>query len=226
MFERFNAPARRVIVLAQEEARLLGHQPIGTEHLLLGLIAQGTGVGAGVLRAFDVSYDQVAARVHELKPPILGAALPDHLPFDEYVKAVMRSCVEEADRLERDSIGTDLLLLAIPNETKSLGAQILREHKLDYSRLASAVEQRSAEAEAAPMGEIWAKAATVSESVSGVVPPVSTPRCPVCATPIGTGGSLRTETVRTSDPNGINRSVVMAYCGRCGRVLTAWSITE
>jgi len=55
MFERFNEPARRAVVIAQEEARRLGHQSIGTEHLLLGLIAQGTGVGARVLRGFDVS---------------------------------------------------------------------------------------------------------------------------------------------------------------------------
>jgi len=164
--------------------------------------------------------------VRELKPPILGTELPDHLPFDEYVKAVMMSCVGESDRLERDSIGTDLLLLAIVSEIQGLGAPNLREHELDYSTLASAIEQRLAEAEAAPMEEIWAKAATASQSVSRVVPPVSTPRCPICAMPIGTSGSLRMETVTTSDANCINRSVALAYCGRCGRVLTAWGIDE
>lgn len=219
MFERFTAPARRSVVLAQEEARQLGHQGIGTEHLLLGLIAQGAGVAARVLRSLGLSYDEVAERVRELKSPIRGAELAEHLPFDEHVQAVMKSCVEEADRLERDSIGTEHLLLAIVNEFKGLGAQILREHKLDHSRLASAVEQVLAEAEAAPMEEIWAKATAVSQAAGGVAPTVSTPRCPVCATPIGTGGSLRTEIVTTSNPDGTNRSVVLAYCGRCGRVL-------
>src|SRR5436309_2322590 len=161
-FERFNAPARRATVLAQEEARQLGRQRVGTEDLLLGLIAQGTGVAARVLRSLRLSYDSVATRVRELKPPIRGAEVPEHIPFDEYATGVMRSCVEEADRLERDSIGTEHLLLAIINEHKGLGAQILREHKLDHSRLASAVDQLLAEAEAAPMEEIWAKAAAVS----------------------------------------------------------------
>jgi Clp amino terminal domain, pathogenicity island component len=126
--------------------------------------------------------------LRELKPPIRDAELGEHLPLDEYVREVIKLCIDETKRVERDSIGTEHLLLAIINEFKGLGAQILREHRLDHGKLTSAVEKVVGETDPGKVQETWARAIAVGQATAGIVPNVSGPRCPSVRRPSGTAG--------------------------------------
>src|SRR6266568_1174558 len=104
MFERFTHRARRVVVLAQGEARLLDHNYIGTEHLLLGLIAEGEGVGARALQALDVSLPSIRAQIEEIIGR--GQTQPTgHIPFTPRAKKVLELSLREALQLGHNYIG-------------------------------------------------------------------------------------------------------------------------
>jgi len=121
MFERFTDRARRVIVLAQEEARLLQHNYIGTEHLLLGLIHESEGVAARVLDGLGAgSLEDARIQVEEIVGP--GQQAPSgHIPFTLRAKKVLEVALREALRLEHNYIGTEHILLAL---TKSEGVAV------------------------------------------------------------------------------------------------------
>jgi ATP-dependent Clp protease ATP-binding subunit ClpC len=125
MFERFTDRARRVVVLAQEEARLLSHNYIGTEHLLLGLLHtdQG-GIAAQALESLGVTLDAARGQVRE----IIGEgqqSLEGHIPFTPRAKKVLELSLREALNLGDDHIGTEHLLLGLLAEADGLGAQIV-----------------------------------------------------------------------------------------------------
>ena len=124
MFERFTDRARRVVVLAQGEARLLDHNYIGTEHLLLGLIAEGEGVGARALEALDISLPSVRAEIQEIigrgQTPPTG-----HIPFTPRAKKVLELSLREALQLGHNYIGTEHLLLGLVREGEGVAAQVL-----------------------------------------------------------------------------------------------------
>ncbi|MDO5700211.1 MAG: ATP-dependent Clp protease ATP-binding subunit [Bowdeniella nasicola] len=124
MFERFTDRARRVVVLAQEEARMLNHNYIGTEHILLGLIHEGEGVAARALEAMDVSLDgvreQVIAMIGE------GQQAPSgHIPFTPRAKRVLELSLREALQLGHGYIGTEHILLGLIKEGESVASQVL-----------------------------------------------------------------------------------------------------
>ena len=126
MFERFTDRARRVIVLAQQEARLLGHGYIGTEHLLLGLLADGGGTAAQALGTLGVTLDAAREQVRE----IIGEGQQPqpqqgHIPFTPPAKKVLELSLREALSLGDDHIGTEHLLLGLVAEADGLGAQIV-----------------------------------------------------------------------------------------------------
>ena len=124
MFERFTDRARRVVVLAQGEARLLDHNYIGTEHLLLGLIAEGEGVGARALQALDVSLPSIRAQIEE----IIGRGQTQpagHIPFTPRAKKVLELSLREALQLGHNYIGTEHLLLGLVREGEGVAAQVL-----------------------------------------------------------------------------------------------------
>jgi hypothetical protein len=124
MFERFTERARRVVVLAQEEARLLDHNYIGTEHLLLGLIHEGQGVAAQALTRLGVSLEAVRAEVEE----IIGqgqSAPTGHIPFTPRAKKVLELSLREALELGHNYIGTEHILLGLLREGQGVGAQVL-----------------------------------------------------------------------------------------------------
>jgi hypothetical protein len=125
VFERFTDRARRVLVLAQEEARLLNHSFIGTEHILLGLIQEGEGVAAQALRALDVSFEEVHLEVEET---VGMAAWPPSgsPPFTPRVKKVLELSLREAMQLGHAHIGTEHLLLALVREGDGVAATVLR----------------------------------------------------------------------------------------------------
>ena len=124
MFERFTDRARRVVVLAQDEARRLNHDYIGTEHLLLGLIHEGKGVAARVLEELGISLAAVRQQVEE----IIGTGLepPDgRIPFTPRAKKVLELSLREALQLGHDYIGTEHILLGLLREGDGVAAQVL-----------------------------------------------------------------------------------------------------
>src|SRR5262245_41751206 len=115
MFERFTDRARRVVVLAQEEARLLMHNYIGTEHLLLGLIHEGEGVAAKALDALGIELTEVRSRVEEIIGR--GSETPSvHIPFTPRSKKVLELSLREALELGHNYIGTEHILLGLIRE--------------------------------------------------------------------------------------------------------------
>ncbi len=124
MFERFTDRARRVVVLAQQEARLLGHNYIGTEHILLGLLAEGEGVAARVLEQLGISADAVRAKVESIIGEGAGAD-PGHIPFTPRAKKVLELSLREALQLGHNYIGTEHILLGLIREGQGVAAQVL-----------------------------------------------------------------------------------------------------
>jgi ribosomal protein S18 acetylase RimI-like enzyme len=125
VFERFTDRARRVVVLAQEEARILGHNYIGTEHLLLGLIAEGEGVAARALGRLHVSLSAVRAEVQEIVGQ--GDTTPTaHIPFTPRAKKVLELALRESHGLGHNYIGTEHILLGLVREGDGVAAQVLR----------------------------------------------------------------------------------------------------
>ena len=125
MFERFTDRARRVVVLAQEEARILEHNYIGTEHLLLGLIAEGEGVAARALGQLHVSLSAVRAEVQEIVGQ--GDTTPTaHIPFTRRAKKVLELALRESHGLGHNYIGTEHILLGLVREGEGVAAQVLR----------------------------------------------------------------------------------------------------
>ena len=124
MFERFTDRARRVIVLAQQEARLLSHNYIGTEHLLLGLLADGGGTAAQALESLGVTLDAAREQVREM----VGEGQRQqqgHIPFTPRAKRVLELSLREALNLGDDHIGTEHLLLGLLAEADGVGAQVV-----------------------------------------------------------------------------------------------------
>ena len=115
MFERFTDRARRVVVLAQEEARLLNHSYIGTEHILLGLIHEGEGVAAKALESLGISLEAVRSQVEEIIGQ--GGSSPSgHIPFTPRAKKVLELSLREALQLGHNYIGTEHILLGLIRE--------------------------------------------------------------------------------------------------------------
>jgi ATP-dependent Clp protease ATP-binding subunit ClpA len=140
MFERFTDRARRVVVLAQEEARMLDHNYIGTEHLLLGLIHEGEGVAAKALEAMGISLDAVRQQVEE----IIGRgqqAPSGHIPFTPRAKRVLELSLRESGQLGHNYIGTEHILLGLIREGEGVAAQVLVKLGADLNRVRQMVIQ-------------------------------------------------------------------------------------
>jgi ATP-dependent Clp protease ATP-binding subunit ClpC len=126
MFERFTERARRVMVLAQDEARLLNHNYIGTEHILLGLVHEGDGVAARALRSLGISLDAVRFQVAEM----IGrgeSVSAGHIPFTPRAKKVLELSLREALQLGDNYIGTQHILLGVIREGEGVAAQVLQK---------------------------------------------------------------------------------------------------
>ena len=138
MFERFTDRARRVIVLAQEEARALQHNYIGTEHILLGLIREGEGVAAKALSLKGVDLDGTRKQVEEMIGK--GTVSPEgHIPFTPHAKQVLELSLREALQLGHSYIGTEHILLGLIREGEGIGTQVLIKMEVDLGDLRSTV---------------------------------------------------------------------------------------
>jgi hypothetical protein len=159
MFERFTDRARRVVVLAQEEARMLNHDYVGTEHVLLALIREGEGVAAKALASLGISLEAVRQQVEE----IIGRgpqAPSGQIPFTPRVKKVLELSLREAHQLGHNYIGTEHILLGLIREGEGVAAQVLVRLGADLNRVRQQVIQllhgdqgkEPAEAGAPPLG--------------------------------------------------------------------------
>jgi ATP-dependent Clp protease ATP-binding subunit ClpC len=140
VFQRFSDRARRVVVLAQEEARMLNHNYIGTEHLLLGLIQEGEGVAAKALESMGISLEAVRNQVEE----IIGrgtSAPTGHIPFTPRAKKVLELSLREALQLGHNYIGTEHILLGLIREGEGVAAQVLTKLGADLDRVRNQVVQ-------------------------------------------------------------------------------------
>src|SRR6201747_1840896 len=140
MFERFTDRARRVVVLAQEEAKMLNHNYIGTEHILLGLIHEGEGVAAKALESLGISLDAVREQVQDIIGQ--GQQQPTgHIPFTPRAKKVLELSLREALQLGHNYIGTEHILLGLIREGEGVAAQVLVKLGADLSRVRQQVIQ-------------------------------------------------------------------------------------
>jgi ATP-dependent Clp protease ATP-binding subunit ClpC len=140
MFERFTDRARRVVVLAQEEAKMLNHNYIGTEHILLGLIHEGEGVAAKALESLNISLDAVREQVQDIIGQ--GQQQPTgHIPFTPRAKKVLELSLREALQLGHNYIGTEHILLGLIREGEGVAAQVLVKLGADLNRVRQQVIQ-------------------------------------------------------------------------------------
>ena len=140
MFERFTDRARRVVVLAQEEARVLSHNYIGTEHILLGLIHEGEGVAARALESLGISLAAVRQQVEQIIGQ--GQQAPSgHIPFTPRAKTVLELSLQEALQLGHFYIGTEHILLGLIREGEGVAAQVLVKLGADLNRVRQQVIQ-------------------------------------------------------------------------------------
>ncbi len=199
MFERFTDRARRVVVLAQTEARMLNHNYIGTEHILLGLIHEGEGVAARALEAFGVSLEEVRGEIEE----IIGqgqSAHTGHIPFTPRAKKVLELSLREALQLGHNYIGTEHILLGLIAEGEGVGAQVLVKRGATLERV---------------RGEVVALIEAPQPGGQAVPRPVhEEPCCPKCRTRLGESAAFRTLDVSSTE--GQTRAVTFVFCRSCG----------
>ncbi len=222
VFERFTDRARRVVVFAQEEARSLRHNYIGTEHILLGLLREEEGVGPRALESVDIHLDAVRTRVAEIvgEGQVAPAA---HIPFTPRAKKVLELSLREALQLGHNYIGTEHILLGLIREGEGVAAQVLGLLGADLENVRGAVMELLE-------GPVGTDPGTASyEEPEGprlrrgfrTRPRTRTrgadgPHCPSCHVLLEGSTALKRVKAAGDDEE---REVVVAYCGSCGRAL-------
>ncbi len=196
MFERFTDRARRVVVLAQEEARMLNHNYIGTEHILLGIVHEGENVGAKALESLGISLEAVRGKVEE----IIGqgqSAPTGHIPFTPRAKKVLELALREALQLGHNYIGPEHILLGLVREGEGVAAQVLQSKGADLNRVREQVIQLlSGEGEVQEQPPEW-------------------PLCPRCRTALNESVAYGVLDVRTREGEE-GQAVPFVFCRRCG----------
>ena len=166
MFERFTDQARQVVVQAQEEARTLGHNYIGTEHILLGLLGEPGGLAAQALSSLEISRDAAREQIVEIVGTGAGQQ-SGHIPVTPRTKKVLELSLREAQRLGDDHIGTEHILLGLAREADGVGAQILARQGANPDRVRAQV---MATVRAGPPEEL--RRVSVGRMTGGGMPPV------------------------------------------------------
>jgi ATP-dependent Clp protease ATP-binding subunit ClpC len=135
VFERFTERAKQVVVLAQEEARALKHNYIGTEHILLGLLREEEGLAARVLESLDVTVEEVRAQVARIIGPGDEPIVSGQIPFTPRAKKVLELSLREALSLKHNYIGTEHILLGLVRENEGVAARILLDFDADAENI-------------------------------------------------------------------------------------------
>jgi ATP-dependent Clp protease ATP-binding subunit ClpC len=219
VFERFTHQARHAIVLAQEEASLLNHNYIGTEHLLLGLIRGsesesegegGPGAVVQALQSLEVSLDRARTEVEEMVGQ--GASPPSgRIPFTPRAKKVLELSLREARQLGHDYIGTEHILLGLVREGKGVAAEVLKKLvEGDLPQVRQQVLLFLAGEQDEP--NIGVEAGTLATPIA--------PRCSHCGSSLAKAVSYRTvEAVNAESTSGETTQITVAYCSRCSYAL-------
>ena len=222
MFERFTDRARRVVVFAQEEARSLKHNYIGTEHILLGLLREEEGVGARALESLDIHLDAVRARVAEIVGE--GQVAPSaHIPFTPRAKKVLELSLREALQLGHNYIGTEHILLGLIREGEGVAAQVLEMLGADLEGVRGSVLELLEGYVAPEPGTATYEELEEPKQRRGFrsrprmrMRGADGPHCPSCHVLLE--GSTAVKRLKTTGGDE-EREVVIAYCGSCGRAL-------
>jgi len=215
MFERFTDEARRVLVLAQEESRVLGHDFIGTEHLLLGILRHGQGPAPEALTTMGVTLEAARAQIAQTVGP-RGTAAGGSIPFTPRAKKTLELALREALQLGHDHIRTEHLLLGVIDEGDGVGARTLVALDVDLSRLRDDVTSR-VRRPGGTSGRVWRGTRRVRVQPSG-----HPPLCPACRAPLEETARYRVLDACTAEPDdrgNVPIPVTIAYCHRCGVAL-------
>jgi ATP-dependent Clp protease ATP-binding subunit ClpC len=135
VFERFTERAKQVVVLAQDEARALRHNYIGTEHILLGLLREEEGLAARVLESLDITVEEVRAQVARIIGPGDEPIVSGQIPFTPRAKKVLELSLREALSLKHNYIGTEHILLGLVRENEGVAARILLDFDADAEKI-------------------------------------------------------------------------------------------
>jgi ATP-dependent Clp protease ATP-binding subunit ClpC len=222
VFERFTDRARRSVVLAQQEARMLNHDYIGTEHILLGLLHEQDGVAARALASLGISLETARLRIEET----IGrgqATVPGHIPFTPRAKKVLELGLREALQLGHNYIGTEHILLGLIREGEGVAAQVLQELGADLDRVRRTVihllSSPTAGTEVRKGGEGEAEMEErTSQARTSEPPGDDAPTCPNCFGALDETLAVR---VLATTAEGAPVPVRIAYCSRCGVALGA-----
>jgi ATP-dependent Clp protease ATP-binding subunit ClpC len=217
VFERFTDRARRVVVLAQEESRMLNHNYIGTEHILLGLAHEGEGVAARALGSMNISLEAVRLQVEQ----IIGqgqAAPTGHIPFTPRAKKVLELSLREALQLGHNYIGTEHILLGLIREGEGVAAEVLQKLGADLDRVRQTVIQLLSGYPGVAIEEIPATGWTPVSDTKGWTPE-SGPTCPWCTKPLEGALAYRTMVAAPDDDEGDPLSLFLLYCKNCGGIV-------
>jgi ATP-dependent Clp protease ATP-binding subunit ClpC len=210
VFERFTERARRVLTFAQEEARQLNHSFIGTEHILLGLIREGDGVGAQALRSLGISLQAVRDQVQET----IGAAgtvATGSPPFTPRAKKVLELALREALQMNHSYIGTEHILLGLVREGEGVAATVLVSLGADLPRVRREVINLMSAAEE--------REGVRHVDVPAHPSPPKEPRCPRCNDNVSEAARFRTIVVAPDEGSANPLPVHLVYCAHCGTVL-------
>jgi ATP-dependent Clp protease ATP-binding subunit ClpC len=214
VFERFTDRARRVLTLAQEEASALNHSFIGTEHILLGLIEEGEGLGARALRSLGMTTEDVRAKVEE----IVGGSVSTPVgspPFTPRSKKVLELALREALQLNHGYIGTEHILLGLVREGNGVATTVLVDLGVELGRVRQAVNNLMTggpEVERGPH----------AQPTGGGSPPVPRPlqpACPRCRANLAESARFRTMAIPADRNSADPLSVEVVYCLFCGTTL-------
>ena len=219
VFERFTDRARRSVVFAQEEARLLNHNYIGTEHILLGLLREEEGVAAKALASLGVSLEAARGQVRTIVGE--GQAAPGHhIPFTPRAKKILEHSLREALQQGHNYIGTEHILLGLIREAEGVAVEVLIALDAQLGRVRQTVLQL--------MSEHTAETETAGGEAVGVftegVAPTSEPLgddAPTCPNCFGALDETLAIKVLETTADGDTISVKIAYCRRCGVALGA-----
>jgi ATP-dependent Clp protease ATP-binding subunit ClpA len=228
VFERFTDRARQVVVLAQEEARLLNHSFIGTEHILLGLLAEGEGVAARALGALDISLTAVRDKVMET---IGVSTVPSGAgrPFTPRAKKVLELSLREALQLNHHYIGTEHLLLGLVREGEGVGARVLVSLGADLPMVrhrvmellsgyeapdSSLLTEDLVEPEGPPYQDLVSRIPSRS-----LEPSADPPDCPHCGASLTEHARQRLLPVPSVAEGEPAQPFLVVFCDRCGQAL-------
>ncbi|MBI4728509.1 MAG: hypothetical protein HY775_03290 [Acidobacteria bacterium] len=216
MFERFTDRAGQVVLHAQEESRLLRHDHIGTEHVLLGLIRETQGIGAKVLASMGATPDRIRSEVLSMVAPG-EKGQSGHIPFTRRAKKVMEQSLRQALKLGHNYIGTEHILLGLLAEGEGVAPQALARLGVTYEKAREKVVQALSaglgEASVA-VGQTHAVVARrVAEAIAG-----KGPACPSCRAPLEENAAYRIMEVPEHEGKG-KASTLFVFCRACGATI-------